>query len=99
MQGILHEDFLDFIRALNANEVEYLVVGGYAVILHGYPRTTGDLDVWVNKTPENYGRLTNAFAEFKMPVFDMTRENFLTNRNPQCGQGTGFRKCLCECRD
>jgi hypothetical protein len=81
MQGILHEDFLDFIRALNANEVEYLVVGGYAVILHGYPRTTGDLDVWVNKTPENYGRLTNAFAEFKMPVFDMTRENFLTNPN------------------
>ena len=41
MQGILNEDFLDFIRALNTNDVEYLVVGGYAVILHGYPREVG----------------------------------------------------------
>ena len=38
MQGILNEDFLDFIRALNTNNVEYLVVGGCAIILQGYPR-------------------------------------------------------------
>ena len=79
MGPFLHEDFLDFIKALNANSVEYIVVGGYAVIFHGYPRTTGDLDVWVNKSEDNYGRLVNAFNDFKMPVFDMTRENFLIN--------------------
>ena len=79
MDGLLHEDFLDFIKSLNSNGVEYMIVGGYAVILHGYPRTTGDLDIWVNKTEENYDRLVNALSEFQMPVFDMTRENFLRN--------------------
>ncbi|MCZ6675117.1 MAG: nucleotidyltransferase [Verrucomicrobia bacterium] len=79
MGDVLHEDFLDFIKTLNANSVEYMVVGGYAVIFHGYPRTTGDLDVWVKKTDENYDRLVDALSDFQMPVFDMTRENFLNN--------------------
>ena len=43
MGNIFHEDFEDFIVALNNNEVEYMVVGGYSVILYGYSRTTGDL--------------------------------------------------------
>jgi hypothetical protein len=81
MSEVLHEDFLAFIKALNASHVEYMVVGGYAVIFHGYPRTTGDLDVWVNQTEENYDRLVNALTDFRMPVFDMTRENFLNNPN------------------
>ena len=46
MGDLLHEDFIDFIKALNATNVEYMIAGGYAVIFHGYPRTTGDLDVW-----------------------------------------------------
>ncbi len=79
MDAVLHEDFLDFIKALNANHVEYMVVGGYAVIFHGYPRTTGDLDVWVNKSEMNYDRLLGALSDFQMPVFDMTRDNFLNN--------------------
>lgn len=79
MSEIYQEEFLEFIEALNNQEVEYIIVGGYAVILHGYPRTTGDLDVWVDKTEANYDRLVNAFAEFKMPLFDMTAENFLQN--------------------
>lgn len=74
---IFFQDFLEFLRALNEHEVAYLLVGGYAVILHGYPRTTGDLDVWVQPTEENYRKLTAAFQDFGMPVFDMTPENFL----------------------
>lgn len=77
--NIFNADFQDFIRALNAAEVDYLVVGGYAVILHGYNRTTGDLDVWVRKSSANYQRLAKAFHQFGMPVFDMTEENFLHN--------------------
>ncbi len=77
--NIFNPDFQDFIRALNTAEVDYLLVGGYAVILHGYNRTTGDLDVWVHKTAENYQRLLKAFVQFGMPVFDMTEENFLHN--------------------
>ena len=80
MGNIFNEDFQNFISALNNNEVEYILVGGYSVILHGYSRTTGDLDIWVNKEKENYFKLVKAFEEFKMPVFDMTEDNFLNNR-------------------
>ena len=79
MGNILHEVFEDFILALNKNQVEYIIVGGYSVILHGYSRTTGDLDVWVHKTAENYQKLTAAFQDFGLPVFDMTEKNFLSN--------------------
>lgn len=77
MANIFNDDFRDFIQALNKNAVEYILVGGYAVILHGYRRATGDMDIWVNRTKENYSRLTNAFDEFGLPVFDMTEKKFL----------------------
>ncbi len=80
MGNIFNQDFRDFLQALNNNDVAYLLVGGYAVILHGYSRTTGDMDIWVEKTKHNYGRLVKAFHEFKMPVFDMTEENFLHHK-------------------
>lgn len=77
MPEIFNKDFKDFLKALNNNAVEYLLVGGFAVILHGYSRTTGDMDIWVNRTNENYKKLEAAFREFGMPVFDMTENNFL----------------------
>ena len=42
----LHPDFKEFIQLLNKNEVEYLLVGGYAVVIYGYVRATGDMDIW-----------------------------------------------------
>ncbi len=77
MSNIFNDDFKDFIKALNNNKVEYILVGGYAVILHGYNRTTGDMDIWVNQTKENYQKIVKSFHEFGTPVFDMTEENFL----------------------
>ena len=77
MADIFNEHFREFIHALNEQNVEYVLVGGMAVILHGYVRGTGDMDVWVNKTKENYLRLTKAYKHFGMPLFDMTEENFL----------------------
>lgn len=74
---VFFQDFLEFIQALEQNEVEYLLVGGYAVILHGHTRTTGDMDIWVRASIENYRKLVKAFHAFGMPVFDMTEENFL----------------------
>ena len=79
MSDIFESDFSDFIHALNISNTEYLIVGGYAVIIHGYFRTTQDLDIWVNKTSENYLKLTKAFAIFGMPMFDMSLENFMAN--------------------
>jgi Nucleotidyl transferase of unknown function (DUF2204) len=77
--NIFNSDFRDFLKALNENKVNYILVGGYAVVLHGYPRTTGDMDLWVERSLENYRKLEKAFAQFGMPVFDMNEQNFLSH--------------------
>ena len=77
MENIFNDDFRDFIKSLNKHSVDYILVGGYAVILHGYRRTTGDMDIWVRNSQENYEKLMKAFVEFGLPVLDMTVENFL----------------------
>jgi predicted nucleotidyltransferase len=81
MANIFNPDFRDFLEALRRWQVRYILVGGYSVILHGYSRTTGDMDIWVEKTRANYDRLSNAFYEFGMSTFDMTEDNFLNNPN------------------
>ncbi|HMF70845.1 MAG TPA: hypothetical protein VK616_05200 [Flavitalea sp.] len=58
MATIFNDDFRDFIQALNDHKVDYILVGGYAVILHGYRRVSGDMDIWVNRTTENYSAIT-----------------------------------------
>jgi Nucleotidyl transferase of unknown function (DUF2204) len=77
--NIFNSDFRDFLKALNENKVNYILVGGYAVVLHGYPRTTGDMDLWVERSLGNYRKLEKAFAQFGMPVFDMNEQNFLSH--------------------
>ncbi len=79
MANIFHEDFRDFLNALNKAEVRYILVGGYSVVLHGYSRTTGDMDIWMERTSENYERICKAFQIFGMPLFDMTESNFLSH--------------------
>jgi len=80
MPDYFNDDFRDFIKSFNNAGVEYVLVGGMAVILHGYVRTTGDMDIWVKKTEQNYKRIVIAFKDFGMPVFDMTLKNFLSDR-------------------
>jgi hypothetical protein len=77
IKNLFNQDFRDFLTALNKHEVDYILVGGYSVILHGYNRNTGDLDVWVRPTAGNYRRLKGAFYTFGMPLFDMTEDKFL----------------------
>lgn len=78
-KNLFHQDFKEFLVAFNRHNVDYLIVGGYAVILHGYVRTTGDLDIWVRKSKVNYHKIAAAFVDFGMPVFDMNEDNFLHN--------------------
>ncbi|HEY8780190.1 MAG TPA: DUF6036 family nucleotidyltransferase [Mucilaginibacter sp.] len=80
MGNIFNEDFRDFINCFNDYKVKYILVGGYSVILHGYSRTTGDMDIWVERTAENYKSIKTAFLHFGMPVFDMTEDAFLNNK-------------------
>ena len=63
----LHDDWKEFCALLNRHEVEYLVVGAFALAFHGLPRLTADIDFWVNPTPENALRLTAALSEFGFP--------------------------------
>ncbi|TXH20795.1 MAG: hypothetical protein E6Q95_04945 [Chitinophagaceae bacterium] len=77
MGNIFNQDFIDFLEAFNQFKVRYILVGGFSVILHGYSRTTGDMDIWVERTAENYINIQKAFAHFGMSVFDMTEQNFL----------------------
>ncbi len=79
MANIFNDDFRDFIDALNKCQVEYILVGGYAVILNGYRRTTGDMDIWVNATPENHKKLLLAYSIFGLSISDISEENFLNN--------------------
>ena len=64
-------------KLLNANRVEYLLIGGYAVGYHGYPRATGDMDIWVAVNPENAAKTVVALKEFGFDVPELSAELFL----------------------
>jgi len=81
MGNIFNPDFREFLLALNKNAVRYVLVGGYSVIYHGFPRTTGDLDIFVDISKNNYNSLVKAFEDFQMPLFDMTENSFLCQSN------------------
>ena len=59
----LASDFSEFCASLNANHVEYLIVGAYAMALHGVPRYTGDLDIFIRPTPDNGARLLKTIRD------------------------------------
>jgi hypothetical protein len=72
----MNPDFVDLLRAFAAADVRFLIVGAYALAHHGRPRATGDLDVWVDPTPENAARVMRALAAFGAPLDGVTEEDF-----------------------
>ena len=72
----LSQDFKEFIASLNASRVRYLVVGGYAVAMHGHPRYTKDLDVWVDCTAANAKRVVRAFSDFGFESLGVKASDF-----------------------
>jgi len=75
---LLNPDFRDMLSALSAAEADYLVVGAYALAAHGFPRATGDIDLWVRPTKENAMRVWKALAAFGAPTSRITLEDFST---------------------
>lgn len=73
----LHRDFKEFIVSFLSHQVEFMVIGGYAVAAHGRPRYTGDIDFWVKKSPENAVKIVAALHEFFGPLPEIQIENFL----------------------
>ena len=72
----MNPDFVDLLRAFTAADVRFLVVGAYALAVHGRPRGTGDMDVWVDATPENAARVIRALAAFGAPLSGVTESDF-----------------------
>jgi hypothetical protein len=72
----MNPDFVDLLRAFSAADVRFLIVGAYALALHGRPRATGDLDVWVEPTPENAARVMRGLADFGAPLADISADDF-----------------------
>ncbi|RLD23887.1 MAG: hypothetical protein DRI71_04190 [Bacteroidetes bacterium] len=75
---LFNSDFLEYIELLNKHHVEYVLVGGMAVNIHGYRRTTGDMDIFVNPSPRNHLKLKNVHLDFGMHMGKMEElDNFL----------------------
>jgi len=64
----VNEDFVDMLTVLQTNQVRFLVVGAYALAAHGFPRATGDIDIFVEPTADNAQRVYRALLEFGAPV-------------------------------
>ena len=73
----LPPDFKEFLRLLNSHRVEYLLVGGYAVGYHGYPRATGDMDLWVAVRQNNAEKLVVVLREFGLNAPQLSADIFL----------------------
>ena len=74
-------DLYEFVKLLIEKEVEYLIVGGYAVGIHGHPRYTGDLDVWINPTTENAEKVLKTVNQFGFSYFNFKIDDFTTEGN------------------
>ena len=73
----LPPDFKEFLKLLNAHQVEYLLIGGYAVSYHGYPRATADMDIWIALQPANAERIVAVLKEFGFDLPELSPELFL----------------------
>lgn len=74
----LASDFKEFLKSLNLNGVEYLLIGGYAVAIYGHIRATNDLDIWVKIGKENALRIDRALRQFGFATAELTPDLFLT---------------------
>lgn len=78
---LLPPDFKEFLKLLNKNEVEYLLIGGYAVGYYGYVRATADMDIWIAANEENAERVVTALEDFGFTSAVISREIFLQADN------------------
>lgn len=73
---MLNEDYREMLQILLGNKVKFIVVGAYAMGAQGYPRATGDFDVWVEPSAENSPKVYNSIKEFGAPLREITPDSF-----------------------
>jgi len=79
--SLLPPDFKDFLKLLNSKQVEYLLIGGYAVGYYGYSRATADMDIWVSIHRRNAEKMVEVLREFGFGVEGLSAELFLKENN------------------
>ncbi len=75
---MLNPDFRDMLAALSDANADFLLVGAYAMAVHGFPRATGDMDIWIRCSDENAQRVWQALKQFKAPMRNLTVEDLKT---------------------
>lgn len=75
------QDFKEFVELLIKHNASYLIVGGYAVGIHGHPRYTGDLDIWLDPTVANAEKIVQCVNEFGFSSFNLKTEDFIKEGN------------------
>jgi len=75
---VLNSDYKDMLQVLLDKDVKFLLVGAYAMGVHGYPRATGDIDIWVEPTAENSERVYRSMATFGAPLHEIDETTFAT---------------------
>ena len=83
MEITLPPDFKEFLKLFNCHGCKYLLIGGYAVGYHGYPRATNDPDVWIARPPENAAKIVTALQEFGFTTPALSGELFLQEKNKE----------------
>ncbi len=73
---MLNEDYKEMLQILLNNEVKFLVVGAYAMGAYGYPRATGDFDIWAEASPDNSRKIYKSLSEFGASLSDITKDTF-----------------------
>lgn len=81
----IHPDFNDFIKALNCNSVEYVIVGAFALAFLGHPRATGDIDIWIRPVRKNAKKLLKALTDFGIKAMNITEKDILSGKIIQIG--------------
>ena len=76
---MLNEDYKDMLQTLLENDVKFLVVGAYALAAYGYPRATGDFDIWVEANNENSEKILSSLIQFGAPTSGLTEHTFAEN--------------------
>jgi len=64
----MNQNFRDILAALSEEKAEFLIVGAFALAVHGFPRFTGDLDIWIHRTAQNAKRVWSALEKFRAPL-------------------------------
>lgn len=93
---MLNRDFKEFIQLLKNNGVRNLVVGGYALAVHGHPRYTKDIDIWIALSPENAASIIKALDHFGFGSLGLTENDFLVEGHTiQLGNPPNIIDILC----